>query len=103
MVIKTCPVDADGYFNFGMTNGWHGAMAERAKIVIVEIDPAMPYLHGIDQGLHVSQVDYVIDGAGLPLPELPNWPPPGLTLTADGYHCVHGTHPRPQQTQRSGD
>ena len=74
MVIKTCPVDADGYFNFGMTNGWHGAMAERAKIVIVGIDPAMPYLHGIDQGLHVSQVDYVIDGAGLPLPELPNAP-----------------------------
>ncbi len=74
MVIKTCPVDADGYFNFGMTNAWHGAMAERAKIVIVEIDPAMPYLHGIAQGLHVSQVDYVIDGAGLPLPELPNAP-----------------------------
>ena len=74
MVIKTCPVDADGYFNFGMTNGWHGAIAERAKVVIVEVDPAMPYVHGIDQGLHVSQVDFVIDSAGLPLAELPSAP-----------------------------
>ena len=72
MVIKACPQDSDGYFNFGMTNCWHGAMASRAKLVIVEIDPAMPYVYGIDQGLHSSQVDYVIDGAGLPLPELPS-------------------------------
>ena len=74
MVIKTCPPHADGWFNFGPANLWHGAMAQRAKVVIVEIDPAMPYLHGIDQGLHVSEVDYLIDGAGLPLPELPNAP-----------------------------
>jgi acyl-CoA hydrolase len=40
--------------------------------VIVEVDPALPYVHGIDNGLHISQVDYVIDGAGLPLSELPN-------------------------------
>jgi acyl-CoA hydrolase len=74
MVIKTCPVDADGYFNFGITNGWLGAIAERAKVVIVEIDPAMPYLFGVRTGLHTSQVDFVIDGAGLPVPELPSAP-----------------------------
>ena len=71
MVIKTCPVDADGYFNFGAANLWHGAVASRAKVVVVEVDPAVPYVHGIDNGLHVSQVDYVIDGTALPLPELP--------------------------------
>ena len=41
MVIKTCPVDADGYFNFGAANLWHGAVASRAKVVIVEVDPAL--------------------------------------------------------------
>ena len=61
MVIKTCPVDASGYFNFSAANLWHGAVASRAKIVIVEVDPALPYVHGIDNGLHISQVDYVID------------------------------------------
>ena len=70
MVVKTRPVDADGYFNFGAANLWHGAVASRAKVVIVEVDPAVPYVHGIDNGLHVSQVDYVIDGDGQPLPEL---------------------------------
>jgi acyl-CoA hydrolase len=75
MVVRTCPVDADGYFNFGAANLWHGAVASRAKIVIVETDPAVPYVHGIENGLHVSQVDYVIEGGGHPLPELPNLAP----------------------------
>jgi acyl-CoA hydrolase len=72
MVIKTCPVDAAGYFNFSVSNLWHGAVASRAKVVIVEVDPALPYVHGIDNGLHVSQVDYVIEGEGQPVPELSN-------------------------------
>jgi len=72
MVIKTCAVDANGYFNFSAANLWHGAIASRAKVVIVEIDPALPYAHGIDNGLQASQVDYVIEGTGQPLPELPN-------------------------------
>jgi acyl-CoA hydrolase len=72
MVVKTCPIDAHGYFNFSAANLWHGAVAERARIVIVEVDPALPYVHGIHNGLHISQVDYVIDGHGLPLAELPN-------------------------------
>ena len=40
MVIKTRPMDANGYFNFGAANLWHGAVASRAKVVIVETDPA---------------------------------------------------------------
>ena len=72
MVIKTCPVDANGYFNFGAANLWHGAVASRAKIVIVETDAALPYVYGIDNGLHISQVDYVIEGDGHPVPELPS-------------------------------
>ena len=72
MVVKVCPVDARGYFNLSAANLWHGAAASRAKVVIVEVDPALPYVHGIENGLHVSQVDYVIDGEGQPLPELPS-------------------------------
>ena len=75
MVIKTCPVDANGYFNFSAANLWHGAVASRAKIIIVETDPALPYMHGIENGLHISEVDYVIEGGGLAVPELPNAAP----------------------------
>ena len=72
MVIKTCPLDADGYFNFGPSNLWHGAIASRAKVVIVEVSSELPHVYGVDNGLHVSEVDYVIEGDGQPTPELPN-------------------------------
>jgi acyl-CoA hydrolase len=70
MVVKARPADRNGFFNFGAANLWHGAVASRAKIVIVEADPSVPFVHGIDNGLHESQVDYVIEGGGQPLPEL---------------------------------
>jgi acyl-CoA hydrolase len=72
LIVKTCPMDADGNFNLSAANLWHRAVASRAKVVVVEIDPALPYVHGIDNCLHVSEVDYVIDGDGQTLPELPN-------------------------------
>jgi acyl-CoA hydrolase len=72
LAIKVCPVDDDGYFNLSAANLWHVAVASRAKKVIVEVDPALPYLHGIENGLHISQVDYVIEGEGHAIAELPN-------------------------------
>ena len=75
MVIKTCSVDADGYFNLSTANLWHRAVASRAKIVIVETDPALPYVHGIENGLHMSEVDYVIEAGGQAVPELANLAP----------------------------
>jgi acyl-CoA hydrolase len=75
MVIKTRPMDADGVFNFGVANLWHRALASRARVVIVETDPAVPHVHGLENGLHASEVDYVIEGGGQPLPELPNVAP----------------------------
>ncbi len=84
MVIKTCPVDANGYFNLSAANLWHGAVASRAKIVIVETDPALPYVQGIENGLHESQVDYVIEGDGQPVPELPSRRRPMPTVPSPG-------------------
>ncbi len=72
MVIKTCPIDANGYFNLSAANLWHRAIASRAMVIIVEVNSALPYVHGIDNGLHVSEVDYIIEGDGQPAPELPN-------------------------------
>jgi acyl-CoA hydrolase len=72
MVIKTGPMDGNGYFNFGPANLWHGAIASRAKVVIVEVNHAVPYVCGIDNGIHISDVDFIIDGDGQPVPELKN-------------------------------
>lgn len=76
VILKTCPMDAHGFFNFSAANMWHRAVIERAKLVIVEVTRGLPDVHGERNGVHVSEVDYLIDGDDLPAAELPN-PPPG--------------------------
>ena len=75
VILKTCPIDENGYFNFSAANLYHGAVVERAKVVIVEVCEKLPYLYGYENGVHVSDVDYVIEGNDDPAPELPNPPP----------------------------
>jgi acyl-CoA hydrolase len=74
-VLKTCPMDARGLFNFSAASLWHRAVVERARVVIVEVCAGLPYLHGEGHGVHVSEVDYVITGDPAPAAELPNPPP----------------------------
>src|SRR6516165_7325138 len=45
-VLKTCPIDDDGIFNFGGAATYHRAIIERARTVVVETSTAMPYVHG---------------------------------------------------------
>ena len=72
VILKTCPMDEDGYFNFSASNMWHRAVIERAKLVIVEVSTRLPYVFGEDNGVHISEVDYIIEGDNEPPPELPN-------------------------------
>jgi acyl-CoA hydrolase len=73
-VFKTAPMDADGFFNFGPNTLWMRAVVERAKVVIVEETPTLPYVMGEGTGLHVSEVDYIIPGHDQPMAELPKAP-----------------------------
>jgi acyl-CoA hydrolase len=75
LVIKVCPMDAEGWFNFGPTSLWHHAIAERARLVIVEVCPGLPYVLPRENGLHVSEVDFIIEGSADTPTELPNSPP----------------------------
>ncbi len=74
VVLKVRPADTNGYFNFGPTNAWLRTLVERAKTVIIETSTAVPYVYGADNGVHIGEVDYIIDGDNSPLPEL-NSPP----------------------------
>ena len=67
-VFKTCPVDEHGYFNLSAANLWHRAIVERARTVIVETNPNLPYVYGEGTGIHVSEVDYIIEGDDSPAP-----------------------------------
>ncbi len=76
VILKCCPMDAHGTFNMSAANLWHRAVVERAKLVIIETTKGNPYVHGVETGIHVSEVDYIIEGDDAPAVELPN-PPPG--------------------------
>jgi acyl-CoA hydrolase len=69
-VLKTCPMDETGVFNFSATGLWNRAIVEKAKTVIVEVVPQMPWCAGEGNGVHVSEVDAVLDGGDAPPPEL---------------------------------
>ena len=71
-ILKTCPMDENGYFNFSAANLWHRAVVESAKMVIVEVSHGMPYVFGDQNGVHIGEVDYIIEGDNQPAPELPN-------------------------------
>jgi acyl-CoA hydrolase len=75
LVIKTCPADSDGNFNLSASTLWHRAIIERAKLVIVETCTALPYCHGVDNAIHISEVDYIIAGDDTAVFELPKPPP----------------------------
>ena len=73
-ILKTTPMDAHGFFNFGISNTYEKAITERAKVVIVETNASMPYAFGVENAVRISDVDCVIDGGEGSIPELNNPP-----------------------------
>lgn len=74
VVLKARPLGEDGYFNTGLMNGWIRAIVERAKTLIVETSTAVPWVYGVGNAIHQSEVDFVIEGDNEPLPELKSPP-----------------------------
>ena len=89
VILKVCPADKDGYFNLSATSMWHGAAIESAKIVIVEICNQMPSVFGQADGdknaIHISEVDYIIQGDDQAVPVLSNPAPSAIDRTIAQY------------------
>ncbi|MDR1043780.1 MAG: butyryl-CoA:acetate CoA-transferase [Candidatus Adiutrix sp.] len=63
------PMDENGYFNFSLTNSASAAICEKARKVVVEVNEKLPRIsRGRENGLHIDQVDLVVEG---PSPDLP--------------------------------
>lgn len=75
-VLKTAPMDSHGFFNFGGSVTYHKALTEKARTVIVETEASMPYVYGVENGIHIDEVDHVVDAGNGSMPELKN-PPAG--------------------------
>lgn len=65
--------DKHGYVSLSLSNTYEKRVIEEADLVILEINPNMPYTYG-DLELHLDEVDYVIESNYLPA-ELPDTEP----------------------------
>ncbi len=66
------PMDSRGMFNFGLNASHMKAVCEAADIVIVEVNENMPYCFGgVDNGVHISDVTYIVEGYHGSVWELP--------------------------------
>jgi len=75
-MIKTTPMDENGFFNFGTSCSFTHATAKMADIVIVEVNENVPRcLGGNHENIHISQVDYIVEGDNRPLVTLPEVQP----------------------------
>lgn len=71
-MLQVGPMDKHGCFNFGPQNSHSKAICDRAKIVIVEINEKMPRcLGGQEESIHISEVDYIVEGDNPDLVQLP--------------------------------
>ena len=70
-VFQVCPKDEAGFYNFSASASIMRALVEKADVVILEVNPALPWCHGRDNAVHESEVDFVIEGDGAPAAELP--------------------------------
>lgn len=66
------PMDKHGYFNLSCATGVARGILEKADIVILEVNEHLPrILGGFDEFIHLSEVDYVVEGPHGPLPQFP--------------------------------
>jgi len=71
VMMQVAPMDANGYFNFGPSASHLAAACERAEHIIVEVNQNVPYcMGGTDAGVHISQVDYIVEGDNPPITAL---------------------------------
>jgi len=74
-LIKVTPPDKHGFVNLGTSNSFTHAFCDAAKIVIAEVNESVPRcLGGLRETLHVSEINYFVEGDNKPLINLPELP-----------------------------
>ena len=71
-MLKTCPKDHHGFYNFSLAAFWHRAIVERTRIVIVEESAGLPRPRQvIENAVHESEDRLHDRGQRWPRPALP--------------------------------
>ena len=62
-IFQVTPMDEHGYFNFGPSASHLGAVCEKAKKIIVEVNQNMPWVYGLTgTEINIRDVDMVVEG-----------------------------------------
>lgn len=76
LMVQVSPMDKHGNFNLGPTISHYRASADKAKTIIVEVNEDMPIAHGgYGNTLHISEVDYIVEGGHTGMPQIPSLEP----------------------------
>lgn len=74
--IQVAPMDDHGYFSFGVSISHYGAVLDKARHIIVEVNEDMPRVHGgKEHGIHLSQIDHIVEAGHCGMPVLPSASP----------------------------
>lgn len=62
-IVQVCPMDDEGYFNFGLHNSSTHTSLTSTEVVIVEVNEKLPRcLGGANEKIHISKVTHVVEG-----------------------------------------
>ena len=76
-MMSVTPMDRHGFFNLSCGAGIARGILQKADIVILEVNEHLPrILGGFDESIHISEINYVVEGEH---PELPEFPVPEAT------------------------
>ena len=71
-MFQVAPLDKHGYFNFGPNASHMEDLCDKADVIIVEVNEKMPRCLGkYGEAIHISQVDYIVEGNNDNMDELP--------------------------------
>jgi len=74
--ITVSGMDKNGYFNYGLSNSLTAAVLHKSKKIILEVNKSVPYCYGGNsESIHISKVDYIVEGNNTPLSEIKPAPP----------------------------
>lgn len=67
-MLSVSPMDEHGYFSFSINAASAKSVIDKAKFVIVEVNENLPKVQGgFDEAVHISEVDYIVEGNNDPL------------------------------------
>ena len=69
-MFQVTPMDKHGFFNFGPNASHLAAVVETSATVIVEVNENMPRCLGGTNGVHISDVDFIVEGSNPPIAEM---------------------------------